>query len=84
MKLTGDLEDKEPHFSEMVVCVWKTHRYLWEMPWRNGMFSTFRFRQNDSSYLAGNSLFFWISGIIGTSEKKGGFPMPQSEMEALL
>lgn len=84
MKLTGDLEDKEPYFSEMVVCVWKTHCYLWEMPWRNGMFSTFRFRQNDSSYLAGNSLFFWISGIIGTSEKKGGFPMPQSEMEALL
>ena len=46
--------------------------------------STFFFRQNDDGNTAGNSLFFWVSGIIGTSEKKGGPFMPQSEMEALL
>ena len=34
--------------------------------------------------MAGDSLFCWISGIIETSEKKGGFLMPQSEMEALI
>ena len=84
MKLTRDPEDKDPHFPGMAVCVWKTHRYLWEMSWQNGMFSTFHFRQNDGSYIAGNSLFFWISGIIGISEKKGGSGMSRSEMEALL
>lgn len=34
--------------------------------------------------MAGDSLFCWISGIIETSEKKGGFLMPQSEMETLI
>ena len=31
-----------------------------------------------------DSLFWRVSGIIGTSKKKGGFQMPQSEMEALI
>lgn len=34
--------------------------------------------------MAGDSLFCWISVIIETSEKKGGFLMPKSEMEALI
>ena len=34
--------------------------------------------------MAADSLFCRIYGIIGTSEKKGGFRMPQSEMEALI
>ena len=34
--------------------------------------------------MAPDSLLCWISGIIGTSEKKGGFLMLQSEMEALI
>lgn len=34
--------------------------------------------------MAENSLFCWISGIIGTSKKKGDPLMPQSEMEALM
>src|SRR5699024_6818901 len=34
--------------------------------------------------MAENSLFCRISGIIGTSKKKGGPLMPQSEMEALI
>ena len=48
------------------------------------MFSTFLLRQNDGGSTVENSLFCWISGIIGTSEKKGGPLMPQSEMEALM
>ena len=48
------------------------------------MFSTFSFRQNDDGSTAENSLFCWISGIIGSSKKKGGPLMPQSEMEALI
>ena len=31
-----------------------------------------------------DSLFWRVSGIIGTSKKKGGFQMSQSEMEALI
>lgn len=34
--------------------------------------------------MALDSLFCWISGIIGTSKKKGGSQMPQSEMEAFI
>ena len=34
--------------------------------------------------MARDSLFYWISGIIETSKKKGSFLMPQSEMEALI
>ena len=34
--------------------------------------------------MAADSLFCRIYGIIGTSKKKGGFRMPQSEMEALI
>ena len=37
-----------------------------------------------SNSRAENSLFCRISGIIGTSKKKGGPLMPQSEMEALI
>ena len=38
---------------------------------KKDLFSTFPFRQNDDERMAGDSLFCWISGIIGTSEKKG-------------
>ena len=34
--------------------------------------------------MTADSLSCWISGIIETSEKKGGFRMPQSAMEALI
>ena len=64
--------------------MWKTQHFSMVTACKKDLFSTFPFRQNDDERMAGDSLFCWISGIIGTSEKKGGFRMPQSEMEAFI
>ena len=64
--------------------MWKTQHFARADACKNDPFSTFPFRQNDGGALASDSLFCWISGIIGTSEKKGGSLMPQPEMEALI
>ncbi len=84
MEPSGYQEDNSSHFLRGFVSLWKAQRFLWMPPCGNGMFSTFRFRQNDGAGTAENSLFRRISGIIGISEKKRWFPMPQSEMEALI
>ena len=47
------------------------------------MFFTFSFRQNDGGSTAENSLFCRISGIIGTSKKKGGIQLQKETIESL-
>ena len=84
MEPSGYQEDNSSHFLRVLVSLWKAQHFLWMSPCGNGMFSTFRLRQNDGAGTAENSLFRRISGIIGISEKKRWFPMPQSEMEALI
>lgn len=84
MEPSGYQEDNSSHFLRVLVSLWKAQHFLWMPPCGNGMFSTFRLRQNDGAGTAENSLFRRISGIIGISEKKRWFPMPQSEMEALI
>ena len=84
MEPSGNQEDNSSHFLRVLVSLWKAQHFLWMPPCGNGMFSTFRLRQNDGAGTAENSLFRRISGIIGISEKKRWFPMPQSEMEALI
>ena len=84
MGLSGYQDDNPSHFLWILAVLWKTRYCFWMVSRENGTFSTFRFRQNDGAAPMGNSLFCWISDIIGTSKKKGGPFMPKSEMEALL
>ena len=84
MEPPGDREDNGFHFSRVTVCVWKTQRFSSGISRQSYVFSTVSLRQNDGCSTAENSLFCRISGIIGTSKKKGGPLMPQSEMEALI
>ena len=59
----------EPSLFPVDFCFYVETRYFfWVMLCGNGMFSTFRLRQNDGAGTAGDSLFGRISGIIGTSE----------------
>ena len=71
MGLPGEQENNCPHFFRIAACMWKTQLFSMVTACEKDLFSTFPFRQNDDGRMAGDSLFCWISGIIGTSEKKG-------------
>ena len=71
MGLSGEQANNCPHFFRIAACMWKTQHFSMVTACKKDLFSTFPFRQNDDERMAGDSLFCWISGIIGTSEKKG-------------
>ena len=70
MGLSGYQSDNSSHFLWILAILWKTWYFFWMAPCGNGMFSTFRFRQNDGAAPMENSLFCWISDIIGTNKRK--------------
>ena len=80
MEPSGYQEDNSSHFLRVLVSLWKAQHFLWMPPCGNGMFSTFRLRQNDGAGTAENSLFRRISGIIGISEYSGRFYTPIPEI----
>jgi len=73
-----------PLLLRIAACVWKAQHFIQAAACKKRPFSTFPFRQNDGGTIAADSLFCRTSGIIGSSEKKGGSLMSQPEMEALI